>query len=362
MGVKIKYMKPTTIKIGTKTISKKSPVFIIAEAGVNHNGDLKLAKKLIDMAAEAKADAVKFQTFNPDTLVTENAAKADYQAKNEKKAMEDESQYSMLKRLMLPREWHKELKTYAESKGLIFLSTPFSLDDAIFLRKLGVKAIKVGSTDTENIPYLTEITKWNLPILLSTGMSALSEIKEAVRTIQKAGNKKLIVLHCTTNYPTPYEEANLRAITTLQKELRNVPIGFSEHTVGIEVAIASVALGTKVIEKHFTLDRNLPGPDHLASLEPSELKQLVFSVRHVEAAMGTGKKVPFASEKKIAEIARKSLVAARDIPAGKKLTAADIAIKRPGTGIKPKFLHKVVGEKTNTALQKDELLSWQKLI
>ena len=347
------------IKIGSKTISEKSPVFIIAEAGVNHNGNLKLAKKLIDVAVRAGVDAVKFQTFNPDTLITKTAAKADYQTKNEGRA--DENQYDMLKRLMLPRKWHKKLKEYAEKKGLIFLSTPFSLDDAVFLRKLGVKAIKVGSTDTENLPYLAEIAKWNLPIILSTGMSALPEIKEAVKTIQKNGNKKLAVCHCTTNYPTPYKEANLRAITTLQKELQNVPIGFSEHTAGIEVAIASVALGTRVIEKHFTLDRNLPGPDHLASLEPNELKQFVSSVRHVEAAIGTGKKVPFASEKKIAETTRKSLVAARDIPAGKKLTVDDIATKRPGTGIKPKFLNKAIGKKARVNFEKDQLLSWEKL-
>lgn len=344
------------IKIGSKTISEKSPVFIIAEAGVNHNGNLKLAKKLIDVAARSGADAVKFQTFNPETLVAGNVAKADYQTKNDKKA--NENQYDMLKRLMLPRKWHRELKKYSENKGLIFLSTPFSLDDAIFLRNLGVKAIKVGSTDTENIPYLAEIAKWNIPIILSTGMSALPEIKEAVKIIQKTGNKKLTVLHCTTNYPTPYENANLRAITTLQRELKNIPIGFSEHTIGIEVAIASVALGARVIEKHFTLNRNLPGPDHLASLEPNELKQLVSSVRNIEAAMGTGKKVPFASEKKIAKIVQKSLVAARDIPIGKKLIAQDIAIKRPGTGIKPKFLYKVMGKVTKKEIKKNKLLTW----
>ncbi|OGN01598.1 MAG: N-acetylneuraminate synthase [Candidatus Yanofskybacteria bacterium RIFCSPLOWO2_02_FULL_43_10] len=346
------------IKIGSKTISEKSPVFIVAEAGVNHNGNLKLAKKLIDVAVLAGVDAVKFQTFNPDTLVAKNVSKADYQAKNEKRLKKEESQYEMLKRLMLPREWHKELKKYAESKGLIFLSTPFSLDDAVFLRKLGVKAIKVGSTDTENLPYLAKIAKWNLPIILSTGMSALPEIKEAVRTIQKAGNDKLIVLHCTTNYPTPFEEVNLRAIATLQRELKNIPIGFSEHTVGIEATVASVALGARVIEKHFTLDKNFPGPDHSASLEPDELKQLVSSVRRIETAMGTGNKVLFVSEKKIAEVARKSLVVARDIPSGKQLTAEDVSVKRPGTGIKPKFLNKIIGKTAKVNLQKDQLLSW----
>ena len=347
------------VKIGNKIIGDNQPVFIVAEAGVNHNGNFKLAKKLIDVAAKANVDAIKFQTFDPDTLVTQSAATADYQAKDENKT--DKNQYDMLKRLMLPRAWHRELKQYAENKNLVFLSTPFSLDDAVFLKKLGIKAIKVSSTDTENIPYLAEIAKWNLPIILSTGMSALPEIKESVRTIQKAGNNKLIVLHCTTNYPTPYKESNIRVITTLQKGLKNIPIGFSEHTIGIEVAVASVALGTRLIEKHFTLDRRMPGPDHFASLEPDELGQLVLSVRHVESALGTGKKVPFASEKKISEIARKSLVAAHDIVPGKKLTHDDIAIKRPGTGIKPKFLNKIIGRRTKDKIRKDQLLNWDLL-
>lgn len=345
-----------TIKIGNRIIGPNQPVFIIAEAGVNHNRNLKLARKLIDAAFRSGADAVKFQTFNPDTLVTKNTAKADYQVKRRRKT--NESQYRMLKKLVLPREWHKELKQYAEKKGLVFLSTPFSLDDAVFLRKLGIKAIKVGSTDTENIPYLAKIAKWGLPIILSTGMSALPEIKEVVKTIRKAGNNKLAILHCTTNYPTPYEEVNLRAISTLQKEFKDVPIGFSEHTTGIEAAIASVALGVRIIEKHFTLDRNMPGPDHLASLEPNQLKLMAGAIRNIEKAMGTGKKVPFKSELKIARIARKSLVAAHDIPAGKKLTANDITIKRPGTGINPKFLNKAIGRITKNGLRKDQLFSW----
>ncbi len=342
------------INIGRKKISADSTVFIIAEAGVNHNGNLKLAKKLIDAAARAGVDAVKFQTFDPETLVIKNADKAKYQSKNDRRT--GEGQYSMLKRLILPRKWHKELKQYSESKGLIFLSTPFSLDDAIFLRKLGIKAIKVGSSDTENIPYLAEIAKWNLPIILSTGMSALPEIKETVKTIRKAGNNKLIVLHCTTNYPTPHEEINLRAITTLKKEFKNIPIGFSDHTLGIEAPIAAVALGAKVIEKHLTLDKNLSGPDHKASLEPEELKKMVMSIRNIEKAMGNGKKIPFSSEQKIANVVRKSIVALKEIKKGETFTKENVDIKRPGTGLSPKHYFQIIGAVAKNNIKTDGLI------
>lgn len=344
-------LKP--IKIANKNIGDGQPVFIIAEAGVNHNGDLKLAKQLIDVAARAKADAVKFQTFDPRTLVTTTGAKAEYQTKN----IGEESHWQMLEKLKLPREWHSELKTYAEKMGLIFLSTPFSIDDADFLHKLGVVAIKVGSTDTNNIPYLQHIAKWNLPIIISTGMSDLEEIKESVSALKKAGAKKLVVLHCTTNYPTPYEEANINAMITLKKELRLIT-GYSDHTMGIETPLAAVALGARVIEKHFTLDRNMPGPDHLASLEPDELAQMISSIRNIEKALGSGKKTPFKSEQKIAEIARKSIVAARPIPSGKKIDAKDIALKRPGTGIKPKFWSKVLGKTARKSIEEEELITW----
>jgi len=341
------------IKIGKKHIGEACPVFIIAEAGVNHSGDLGLAKQLIDVAADAGADAVKFQTFNPETLVTKKATKAIYQARNENKG--EESQFDMLRRLMLPREWHTDLKKYAEDKGLIFISTPFSLDDAIYLRQLGVKALKVGSSDTENIPYLTEIAKWRLPIILSTGMSNLAAVKNSVGAMEKVGCQKLIVLHCTTNYPTPFEQANLRVILTLKKEL-GLPVGFSDHTPGIEASVAAVALGAVVIEKHFTVDKNLPGPDQRASLAPAELKSLVSSIRNVEKALGTGKKKPFASELAIAKVARKSLVAASFIPVGKKITADDIAIKRPGTGMPPRDLAKVIGKIAKINILPDTLV------
>ncbi len=344
------------IKIENRIISDQSPVFIIAEAGVNHNGSLKLAKKLIDVAAEAKADAVKFQTFDPRTLVTKVSAKAEYQTRN----IGDESHWQMLEKLKLPRQWHAELKAYAKKKGLIFLSTPFSVDDADFMYKLGIAAIKVGSTDTNNLPYLRHIAKWNLPIIISTGMSDLNEIKESVTALKKTGNSKLAIMHCTTNYPTPYEESNIRAMLTLKKEF-GLLTGLSDHSMGIEVPLAAVALGAKIIEKHFTLDRNMPGPDHLASLEPNELKQMVTSIRNIEKALGTGKKTPFKSEQKIAEIARKSVVASRAIPTGKIITAQDIVLKRPGTGIKPKFWDKVLGKTAKKDIREEELIAWKML-
>lgn len=341
--------KNKIIKIGSRLVGYGQPVFIIAEAGVNHNGNFKLATKLIDAAAEAKADAIKFQTFNPKTLVTKTAAKAKYQNRAEG------TQYEMLNKLMLPREWHKNLKDYAKKRGLIFLSTPFSKDDAEFLIKLGVPAIKVGSSDTNNFPYLAQIAKSGLPIILSTGMSNLGEIKESSKAITDSGNNKLIVLHCTTNYPTPFEEANLNAISQIQKELGFIT-GFSDHTPGIEAPIAAVTLGAKVIEKHFTLNRKMPGPDHRASLEPQELKTLVSSIRNIEKAMGSGKKTPYLSEKKIAMVARKSIVALTDIKKGQIITADNIGLKRPGTGLSPKYYFNIVGAKATRDIKSDTLL------
>lgn len=340
--------KINSIKIGNKKIGDGYPVFIIAEAGVNHNGNFNLAKKLIDKAAEAKVDAIKFQTFNPKRLVTKTAIKAEYQGTGE-------SQYEMLQKLMLPLEWHRKLKIYTEKKGLIFLSTPFSKEDADFLVNLGIPAIKVGSSDMNNIPYLLHIAKNGLPILLSTGMSDMKEIAESIRTIVKIGNNKLIILHCTTNYPTPFQEANLNAIPNLKNKFGFIT-GFSDHTPGIEASIAALMLGAKVIEKHFTLDKNMSGPDHKASLDPKQLKALVSSIRNVEKAMGTGIKKPFRSEKKIAEIARKSIVAIKDIKKGQIITANQIDIKRPGNGLSPKYYPLVIGSKATRNIKADTLL------
>jgi len=359
-------MPKQDISIGTKKIGYGRPVFIIAEAGVNHNGKLSLAKKLIDVAAKAGADAVKFQTFDPDTLVTKDAAKAEYQVRNEENPSrlrrrvlplgKGESQYEMLKRLMLPRTYHSELKRYAEKKGLIFLSTPFSLSDAQFLRTLGVPAFKVASSDTNNLPFLSRIATWKLPIILSTGMADMAEVKEAVRAIKKAGNTKLVLLQCTTNYPTAFTETNLRAIQTLHKAF-GLPVGFSDHTIGNEAAVAAVALGAVVVEKHFTLDRDLPGPDHKASLAPSELLDFVTKVRNTEAALGTGKKVPFTSEKETAKVARKSIVGTDDIKRGDRFTKRNLGIKRPGTGLLPKDYDGIIGKRATRDIEADTLLT-----
>jgi len=342
------------IKIGLKSISYQSPVFIIVDAGVNHNGDLNLAKKLIDVAVEAKVDAVKFQTFDFKTLITKTAKRAKYQEKN---IGGKETQYEMLKRLMLKREYHPILKKYTESKKLIFLSTPFSIDDADYLCGLGIPAFKVGSTDTNNIPYLEHIAKRGLPIILSTGMSDLEEVEASVKAIREKGNDKIIVLHCTTNYPTKMEEVNLRAMDTIKKKL-GVLVGYSDHTKGIEVPIAAVARGARIIEKHFTLDKNMEGPDHKASLEPEELKQMVQAIRNIERALGSGKKVPTASEIETIPSIRKSVVAKIDISKNTIITEEMLDLKRPGTGILPKELNKIIGRKAKKNIKQDELINW----
>ncbi len=348
-------MKRNILSIGNKIVGTGHPVFIIAEAGVNHNGKLSLAKKLIDAAVKAGADAVKFQTFDPDTLVTKGASKATYQDKNEETEGAGETQYAMLRRLMLKREYHPELKKYAEQKGIMFLSTPFSLSDAEFLRDLGIVALKVGSSDTNNIPYLRTIAKWKLPIILSTGMSDLPLLHESITAIRKAGNNDLIVLHCTTNYPTPIQEVNLRAMQTLEQEL-NVTVGFSDHTEGIVAPVLSVALGASMIEKHLTLDKTMPGPDHKASLDPKGFKEMVTVVRDAEQALGTGKKNLFASEMEIAKVARKSLVTLRPVKKGEKFTEKNLTVKRPGTGLPPRDFDKVIGTRATKDIKADCLL------
>ncbi|MDO8594529.1 MAG: N-acetylneuraminate synthase [bacterium] len=357
-------MSKGSISIGGKKVGEGQPVFIIAEAGVNHNGDISLAKELIDAAAKAGADAVKFQTFDPDTLVTKDAKKAEYQERNEhptsvlpsKEVRKPESQYAMLERLALKREDHAVLKSYAEKKGLLFLSTPFSLKDAEFLKELGVPAIKVSSGDANNLPYLSRIATWGLPIILSTGMADLSEVKESVSVLRAGGCEDIVVLQCTTNYPTPFEEANLRAIETLKKEL-NVIVGFSDHTLGDEAALAAVALGAKVIEKHFTLDRELPGPDHKASLEPDELGAFVRRIRNVEKALGTGEKIPFESEREIAKVARKSIVTLKAVKKGELFTEENLGIKRPGAGLAPKQYGAVIGAKVTEDIPANTLIT-----
>ena len=344
------------MKIGNKTIGKGEPVFIIAEAGVNHNGNLDIAKKLIDKAVYANVDAVKFQTFQAEKLVTMNAKQAEYQAKN---IGHKETQYDMLKRLELKREYHSVLKNYAEEKGIIFLSTPFDEDAIDFLDSLGVYAFKVGSSDTNNIPYLKRMAKKGKPIILSTGMSDLEEIVESVDTILKY-NKDLIVLHCTTDYPCPYDKVDLNVLNTLKEELGTV-IGYSDHTLGIEVPIAAVALGAKVIEKHFTLDRKMPGPDHKASLEPNELKEMVKGIRNVEKALGNDKKIVTDVARKYIDVAKKSVIANKSIKKGEKISSDMLIIKRPGTGLKPKYFYEIIGKKAKKDIEKDTLIQLEEI-
>lgn len=340
------------MKVKNKLINKNNRCFVIAEAGVNHNGNLDLAKKLIDTAKEAGADAVKFQTFTAEKLVTKLTPMAEYQKKNIGKVG---SQYEMLKKLELSQEYYKILFDYAREKGIKFMSSPFDESAVDFLDKLGVDIFKVGSSDVNNIPLLIKIAKKNKPIILSTGLSDMKEIKEAVKCILKI-NKKLIVLHCTTEYPCPYDQVNLCAIETMQKEL-GVLVGYSDHTEGIEVSLAAVAMGARVIEKHFTLDKSMEGPDHLASLEPNELTDMIKKIRNIETALGSSKKEITKSAKKYIAIIKKSIVAKVRIAKGSKITEDMLIIKRPGTGLEPKYIYKIVGKKAKKDIEKDELIS-----
>lgn len=328
---------------------------IIAEAGVNHNGNIELAKKLIDVATEAHADAVKFQTFKAEKTIAAETPRATYQMQN--MPDENENQLEMVKKLELKFEDFKILKEYCNSKGIMFLSTPFDFESVDILEPL-VPLYKIASGEIINIPLLKHIASKGKPIILSTGMATLGEIEEAIEAIDEINPSiSKILLHCTTNYPTPYEEVNLRAMLTL-KEAFKLPVGYSDHTLGIEVPVAAVALGAKVIEKHFTLDRNLPGPDHKASLEPDELKAMVTAIRNIEKALGDGIKRPNRSELEIMKVARKSLVAGRDIEKGEILKEKDIEIKRAGEGIQPKFKDIIVDMKINKSIKRDEPFSW----
>lgn len=329
------------VRIGNKLIGSRQPVFVIAEAGVNHNGDLKMACSLIDVAVEAGADAVKFQTFVAERLATPDAPKAAYQLAA---TQHRESQLEMLRRLELSPDAHRELQSYCREREIIFLSTPFDEQAADFLDDLGVPAFKISSGDLTNSPLLEHVARKGKPVILSTGMSELSELIEAVSVLNSAGCETPILLHCVSNYPANPADVNLRAMQTMRSAF-DVPVGFSDHTEGIDVALAAVALGACVIEKHFTLDRDLPGPDHRASLEPTELSQLVQSIRRIEPALGDGRKVPAASELETAKVARRSLVAAHDIPEGATLEREMVALRRPGTGLSPATLPTLIGRR-----------------
>lgn len=328
---------------------------IIAEAGVNHNGSIELAKKLVDTAVIAGADFVKFQTFNANKLASKHAQKAAYQKQTTDKF---ESQLEMLKRLELSEKAHLELIDYCRLKNINFLSTAFDLESIELLRNFGVTLGKIPSGELTNLPYLRKMSKAFPRIILSTGMADLEEIKVTIQALIASGTSKknLTVLHCNTEYPTPFEDVNLKAMLTIGEEL-GVNIGYSDHTLGIEVPIAAVALGAKVIEKHFTLDRNMEGPDHKASLEPDELKAMVSAIRNIEKAMaGNGIKSPSNSEIKNKAIARKSIVAAMNIQKGTVLTKENMTVKRPGTGISPMKWDEVIGKVATRDFLADELI------
>ncbi len=332
-------------------------VFVIAEAGVNHNGSLELALQLVDAAKASGADAVKFQTFRADLLATRSAHKAAYQ---ERTTANEESQFQMLQRLELDAAAHKRLIAHCSQIGIQFLSSPFDAQSADLLAAMNVPLYKVPSGEITNLPFLEHIASKGRPVILSTGMSTLGEVEEAVHVLKAAGATQLTLLHCVTEYPAPFDQINLRAMQTL-KIAFGLPVGYSDHTPGFEIAVAAVALGAEVIEKHFTLDRSLPGPDHAASLEPGELQQMMNAIRHVEVALGDGIKGPALCELPNISVARKSLVAARGMSAGHKLVADDLDIKRPGNGLAPRLMSAVLGHTLRVNIEKDEMVHWDHL-
>jgi N,N'-diacetyllegionaminate synthase len=342
------------IEIDKRKIGSGHPCFIIAEAGVNHNGNPDLAHQMIEVAAKARADAIKFQTFRAEKVISPYAPKAEYQRQS---TGETGNQLEMVRALELPYAKFTELASHCHQAGIMFLSTPFDYESADFLENLGVPAFKISSGDLTNLPFLVHLARKQRPIILSTGMSYLAEVEIALRTIQDSGNPPVILLHCVSNYPAEPEDANLRAMNTLRKSF-NVPVGFSDHTLGIEISLAAVTLGASVIEKHFTLNTNLPGPDHSASLVPDQLVALTQGIRKIEAALGNGIKKPATSEINTMQVARRSLVAACDIEAGTILTEKMIAIRRPGYGIAPSDLPKLIGRRINVPIKEGTLLEF----
>jgi N,N'-diacetyllegionaminate synthase len=332
----------------------KNKTFIIAEAGVNHNGSIEIAKKMIEVAKECGADAIKFQTFKAEKIVSKYAPKAEYQKQT---TGETDSQLEMVKKLELSFGDFIALKEYCDKLNIMFLSTPFDFESIEFLNDLGLEIFKIPSGEITNLPYLEKIGKLGKKIILSTGMADLGEIEDALDILIFSGTKKenITVLHCNTEYPTPYEDVNLLAMLTI-KEAFKVKVGYSDHTLGIEVPIAAVALGASVIEKHFTLDKNMEGPDHKASLEPYELKAMIDAIRNIEKSLGDGIKKPSKSELKNKDIARKSIVAKRKIKKGEIFTEDNITVKRPGNGISPMRWYEVLGKVASRDYEEDELI------
>lgn len=326
-----------TIKIANKSVGKNREIFIIAEAGINHNGKLRIAKKLVEAAVDAKADAVKFQTFKSEGVVTEKL-----------------NQSELIRSFELKYNDFIILKEYCDKKNIIFLSTPHSFDAIDFLDDL-VPAFKFGSGDLTNIPALQHAAKKGKPMILGTGMATLKEVKEAVEVIKKSDNNQTVALHCTTSYPCPFEEVNMNAMKTMQKNL-DCLVGYSDHTIDITASLMAATLGAVIIEKHFTLDRKMPGPDQKASIEPFELKKMIEEIRNIKKALGSPNKKPTESERKIIDIVRRSIVAKKEIKKGTTITKDIIDIKRPGTGLKPAQLNEILGKKANRYIPKDELI------
>lgn len=336
-------------RIGSKLIGEGEPCFIIAEAGINHNGDINLAKKLINAAKDAGADAVKFQTHIPEEEMLKDDSTAEYVG---------ESLFDLLKRVELSKKDHIELKTYAANKGILFLSTPFSREAVDLLEEIGVPAYKVGSGEMTNLPLLEYISKKKKPMIISTGMSMFEEIEETVNFVKKF-NDDLILLHCTSTYPTRYEDVNLRVIERLREKFK-IPVGLSDHSIGIYTALASVVLGACIIEKHFTINRDLPGPDQKASIISGELKELVKGVRAIEKALGSTKRITD-DELSVQRMARESVVSLVNIPNGTVITEDMVWVKRPGIGIPPKYLNKVIGMKTRKNIKANTIIKWSDL-
>jgi len=334
--------------------------FIIAEAGVNHGGNLDTAIQMVDVAVAAGADAVKFQTFKAEKVITTSAPKADYQRQT---TGSDESQQEMVRKFELDEFAHERLLRYCNEKEILFLSSPFDLDSIDLLNSLGMEIFKIPSGEITNLPYLRKLGALRKKLIMSTGMADLGEIEDALVVLMQSGTARgaITVLHCNTEYPTPFEDVNLRAMVTIETAFLGIQVGYSDHTLGIEVPIAAVALGATVIEKHFTLDRTMKGPDHRASLEPDELKAMVTAIRNIEKAMGHGIKKPSPSELKNREIVRKSIVASRDIEKGEILSSDNTSVKRPGTGISPMHWDEVIGKMADTNFKTDDFILFEAL-
>jgi N,N'-diacetyllegionaminate synthase len=354
-----------TITIDGKEIGEEKPVYIIAEAGVNHNGNIELAKKMVDAAKDAGVDAIKFQTFKSENVVTKNAGLCSYQEKNVGK---QESMLEMIKKLELKYNEFIDLKKYCDEKKMLFLSAPHS-DDAIdFLDPL-MPAYKVPSPDITNYPYLKKIAEKNKPIIIGTGMSTIEEIKNALKIIKDAGNNQIILLHCTSDYPCPLEDVNLKAMNTIKEECKTL-VGYSDHTLGLDTPKIATKIGAVLIEKHFTLDKSLPGPDHVASLDPNELKEMVYAIRNKEynvdsekekIILGSSEKKPVKKEIEISSVVRKSIIAKQEIMPGTIITEEMLIIKRPGTGIPSKRLDEIVGKKAKQHIQEEEMINFEQL-